>query len=78
MAYPIAPSGFQGDLVDPLTGERLLRQKSWWEDIVANITGGMTTLPMPIEPGGPPPPEVAPAVPSSPQPRRAWGPNGYW
>jgi len=75
VAYPVAPPDFQGDLVDPLTGERLLRQKSWWEDIIESITGGMTTLPMPLPEGTPAPGEVAPPAPPR---RRAWGPNGYW
>jgi hypothetical protein len=32
---PIVPPGWQGDLVDPATGQRLFRYQAEWERIVA-------------------------------------------
>jgi hypothetical protein len=34
---PYAPPGFQGDLTDPMTGERLYCQKPWWLDYSSSL-----------------------------------------
>jgi hypothetical protein len=43
-----APADFQGDLVDPLTGERRYRRAAWWEGAVAPV--------VPVVLDEPPPP----------------------
>ena len=36
MALPVAPPGFQGDLTDPNTGQRLFRLQQPWESVLAS------------------------------------------
>jgi hypothetical protein len=57
MTLPIAPEGFQGDLTDPITGERLFRIISWWELLLRQTS--QQALSAPIQYAAEPPPPAS-------------------
>lgn len=60
MAVSNAPANFQGDLIDPLTGNQVYRVPAWWESRVSPspATPRPSTAPAPASPSDPTPPSM--------------------